>query len=345
VDDRYGKLILTSLRGQPVHVPGVVQPDRIVRKVSEHGLASLLADVQRRSGRSILPRLAARVGALASAHEAAVRHNLEAAREIAGAFERSRVPVVFVKGAALAVSVYERPGLRPFGDLDLLVRPDSVPAAAVALAGARFRPEVDGLPSSMETAFVRLDDGGLPVGVDLHWDFTEPDRLQAAVRIPVGEILERRRIVQSLPIPTPEDSLLLAAANLIRSRVDRMILVVDFARLAASGPDWDAVVSRAEAWRLRTALWLGLALAERHFDAGVPDRVRRALAPAPWRRRWIGSLLSGSALWARRKIRHRCVAYGLPLLCADSLGDVATALGAGRGRLFTRLGLPFAGGR
>jgi len=334
VRDRYGQLVLSALRGSPVRIPDGLDPQRLYKRLCEHGLAGLLSEVQRSV--PALPELADPLRAVAAAHEAAVHQHLDAAKDLAEALRRRSVPAVFVKGVALALTVYPRPGLRSFGDLDLLVRPESLAAAELALADAGFLPDPDPLPSSMEATFVRP--GLLPVGVDLHWRFTESDRLQAAVRIPVGEILDRRREVGAIPIPTPEDNLLLGSANLVRSRVDRMVLIMDFARLAASGPDWGAVTGRAGDWGLRTALWLGLRLCREFFDGAVPPAVLADLAPPAWRRRWIEGLLSGSALWSRRKVRHRVVAYGLPLLCSDSWKDLAVTIGASRSHLAATLG-------
>jgi hypothetical protein len=339
VEDRYGQIILAALRGHPVRVPASLDPDHLFWKICEHGLAGLLAEAQRTAAAPPLPEFADRVSPVAIAQRASVECNLQAARDVAVALDRHDIPAVFVKGAALASSLYPHPGLRPFGDLDLLVHRDRLLSTCAVLGSVGYLPQPDAVPSPMETSLVRQVPGTLPVGIDLHWDFTEQDRLQAAVRVPVQDILGRRRRSGGIPIPSLEDSLLLSAANLVRSRVDRMILIVDVARMAAASPDWDAVRSRAAAWKLRTALWLGLDLAVRLFDAAVPRPALDALAPSRWRRRWIVGMLEGSSLWARRKIRHRSVAYGLPLLCADSIADVTFALGAGRRRVLSRLGL------
>jgi len=337
VDDRYGQTILAALRGGPVRIPERLDPDLLFWKICEHGLAGLLAEAQRTAAPP-LPEFARRVAAVAVAQRASVECNLAAARDAAAALLRYEIPAVFIKGAALAPSVYPAPGLRPFGDLDLLIHRDRLPAACAVLGSLGFLPESEPTFSPMETSLVREVPGALPVGIDLHWDLTEQDRLQAAVRVPVADVLARRRTAGGIPIPSLEDSLLLSAANLVRSRLDRMILVVDFARMSAAGPDWDAVLARAAAWKLRTALWLGLDLAERMFGAAFPRRAREELSPSGWRRRCITSLLEGTSLWARRKVRHRVVAYGLPLLCADSIPDAVRALGAGRRRVLGRLG-------
>jgi hypothetical protein len=49
--------------------------------------------------------------------------------------------------------------------------------------------------------------------------------------------------------------------------------------------------------------------------------------------RVLRGMLTGSALWHRRKVRARAVAYGLPFLCADSPGDIARAVVGSRGRI------------
>jgi hypothetical protein len=175
------------------------------------------------------------------------------------------------------------------------------------------------------------------VAVDLHWDFVERDGPQGSVEFPLEDIVARSRLAGGLRVPATEDSLLLGAANLVRSRVDRMVLLVDFTRLAAAGPDWAAVRDRAAAWRLRTSLWLGLALAREHLGAAVPAGVLDALSPTRWKSGVLRGMLTGSALWARRKVRARAVAYGLPFLCADSPRDVARAVLGSRGRLWKRL--------
>ncbi len=40
------------------------------------------------------------------------------------AFDEAGIPVIVLKGAALAATVYEDIGLRPMGDLDLLIHPE-----------------------------------------------------------------------------------------------------------------------------------------------------------------------------------------------------------------------------
>src|SRR5215212_5005351 len=48
-------------------------------------------------------------------------------------FERENIPVIVLKGGALAVTIYDDAALRPMGDLDLLIPKESVARARQAL--------------------------------------------------------------------------------------------------------------------------------------------------------------------------------------------------------------------
>jgi hypothetical protein len=227
------------------------------------------------------------------------------------------VPGVFFKGVALSVEAYRFPGERPFSDLDLLLPSDSLQEARSALEEVGYAPDRSVEPSSIEERYARdgLSDPG--IGVDLHSGLVEPEGPQAWVRIPAEEVVGRRRDVEGLPVPAVEDSLLLCAVNLVRSRMDRLVLVADFDRLVQLAPRWETVVERAFAWRLRSSLWLGLHYSKRLFETPIPEPVLAALRPPPWRRGPMVRLLEGSFLWLRRKFKKPLRAALLPRLCRD----------------------------
>jgi hypothetical protein len=326
--DLYGLLIEDLFRRRPPRLPRPFNPDHLLWLAGEHGLHGLVQAVV--EGRADLPPeisdLGPRFKTLAMAQEALVRVRLRAAAEVAEALAREGVAAVFVKGVALSLEAYGRPGDRPFGDLDLLVAPGSLPRARGVLTDLGFHSAPAGPASSMEDRWERAG-----ADVDLHWRFVAPDGSQAAVRIPVEEILDRRREVGGLPVPSPEDSLLLCAANLVRSRVDRLVLVADFDRLTRGLVDWSAVLERARAWHLRTALWLGLDHASRLFGTPLPEPVLSSIRPPPWRAALLRRVLSGSFLWVRRKFKGQLESAVLPYLCLDGLPDVmAGAAAVGR---------------
>ncbi len=90
-------------------------------------------------------------------------HELEALlRSMAAA----GVPVMLLKGAALAEAVYGDVALRPMTDLDLLVRPRDVPAALSVLRVAGYKTD-EPFRYFAEVGAHKM--GATPVLVDLHW--------------------------------------------------------------------------------------------------------------------------------------------------------------------------------
>ena len=74
--------------------------------------------------------LARRLAEEAERDEVAVLLHFFTFREHLAAFLRAAsgagLGVIVLKGAALAETAYPRPGLRPFGDMDVLVRPSQI---------------------------------------------------------------------------------------------------------------------------------------------------------------------------------------------------------------------------
>lgn len=56
------------------------------------------------------------------------------------ALRREGIETLLLKGAALAIATYERPALRPFGDVDVLVSPDAAPRAHAVLERLGWTP-------------------------------------------------------------------------------------------------------------------------------------------------------------------------------------------------------------
>ncbi len=334
--DPYGLLLEDLLRGRSPRVPQAFNPDHFLWRAGEHGLYGVTYEAMSRVDVSLPEELRAvmnRLKGLTQAQEAVVRYRLAAARALAAGLALRGIPALFIKGVALAVEAYDAPGLRTFADLDLLVVPEDREAALGAVGDLGYREDTAASPSGMELHLWSSSDAGPGIGLDLHWACSDPWGSQSAVRIPVAELVARRHETEGLPVPAPEDSLLVCAANLVRSRVDRLVLVVDFDRLVRGGVDWSAVLSRASAWRLRTALWLGLQLAVRLAGTEVPERVLLDLRPAAWRVAVLCRLLEGSFLWMRRKFKRPLLSGALAYLCLDSVGDGLRGLDGSRNRV------------
>jgi hypothetical protein len=101
------------------------------------------------------------------------RHDL--ARVLSG-FAAAGVPVVVMKGAALAYSRYSEPWLRPREDTDLLVEPADASRAADALASAGYSaaPMQRGRLVTHQQRYLRADAAGRRHACDLHWKIADP---------------------------------------------------------------------------------------------------------------------------------------------------------------------------
>lgn len=191
----------------------------------------------------------------------AVQHE----QRLAGAFavlEAKGVTAVLGKGWAVARQ-YPRPGLRPYGDVDLYVPAEQHAAAARALADAQAS------------------------GVDLHRGFAELDDY------PPGELIDQARqaVVAGVPVRVfaPEHHLRLLVLHMLRHGVLRPLWLCDVAlALEARPPDFDW--TRLGRGSTRRGQWVfsALALAHELLGArldGVPPRAGARLPR--WLRRSV----------------------------------------------------------
>lgn len=86
-------------------------------------------------------------------------------------FDDEKIDYQLLKGVPLAYQYYTNPGLRPFGDIDILVRPNEVKRLLSELRSMGFSPIVDYPEAVMQEirhAIDLIDKAGLKI--DLHWD-------------------------------------------------------------------------------------------------------------------------------------------------------------------------------
>ncbi len=216
-------------------------------------------------------------------------------RALAGA----NVPVLLLKGAALAYSLYPAPHLRPRSDVDLLF-PDqaSVERAKAVLAPLGYT--ASEVPStttiSFETGMHRTTVGGSSHHLDMHWRianqvlFTDAlhwaELASAAVPLPALDATARALC--------PMHALLHACMHRIShlpwdtasgGHGDRLIWLYDFHLLAQrlTAEDFTAFCRLAAERRLAGACFDGLREAQRAFVTPLPDGVLDTLAQAAGR--------------------------------------------------------------
>jgi hypothetical protein len=150
---------------------------RLLRVAARHQIISLIHDGLRQTRPDVPPEIADEINVQA---RALVRENLAMAREamrLQRLFDQAELPVLFVKGAALAVLAFRNLGLRSGDDIDLLVPYDALPAATAVILRAGYRrfdppPDINDaqlrlvMPLRKDLGFVHRATGRR---IELHW--------------------------------------------------------------------------------------------------------------------------------------------------------------------------------
>jgi hypothetical protein len=244
---------------------------------------------------------------------------LDAARPAVEALASAGIRTMLLKGAALSEHIYREPGLRPIGDVDVLIDPSQARSAMRILEDQgwiawRGYGERDVLLAH------GLDLRRPPEGAfDLHW------YLLAECCWPGADdgMWQRARggssVTSSSLVPAPEDLLLHACVHGLRwSPVHSGHWVADAAhvmRSAGGALDWEIVAEEAARRRLGLQLREALCLVRDRAHVDVPASAIDALArqPATWRDRlecrWKGRpVVSGGGLFVIWSAWRRTVA-------------------------------------
>lgn len=278
--------------------------DRLSSYAGWHRVLPVLHDTLARLQPEGVPHDArARIAANAGA---TLRNNLLIAGELARLarlFAGRGIAMVPFKGPVLALRLYGGLALRPFTDLDLLVRPGDIPAAQELLAAAGYHPLVP-LHGAQERAYFRYEhdrtfvasrEGGGHVTLELHWRFFaryvafpfDLNRFRDHLdRVPLGGA-----DIPSLPA---EELLLLLALHGAKHRWSALGWILDVARLPEAFPrfDWERAVRLARESGTERVLHLALRLADALWGLPMPETVRAAVASDGVAGRLAGDVLS-----------------------------------------------------
>jgi Uncharacterised nucleotidyltransferase len=314
------------LLGECVRVDRPLDPEATHRLVARTTPPSLVdAAAYHRVSGLVLARLEAVpdlprevLPALRTRYDEAVRNHLRLTFELGrlrGVLDSSGARWAVVKGPAAVALLYDDPGLRPYGDIDVIVEPgrfDRVLEALASGGSTLLDRNWEVMRRDLLGELHYLLPGGAPL--DLHWNLVNMYR--GRIRIDTAGLLERSEPVEmgGVTAPTPDavDSLLHLALHGTLSGADRLLWMSDVARAASRRrPDWDELIRRAEEWHVAAPVGLMLARASSvlgaEVPAAVPDRLLgrsyRALLPAvdrvsPWQRA-RGRLRTPSLLLAR----------------------------------------------
>lgn len=236
---------------------------------------------------------------------ASYRHAAQAAgtayaqlADVLRALHAHGVSVVLLKGAALARFTYGDAALRPFADLDLLVRSDQVEVAHQAMRSAGYA-LVGEAPSPTDVAWRHARGyfdpagsqasreragSGARIPVDLHWRLagypltveTEPNLFALAVPV---EIENSRAL-----IPAPTAMLVALGIHFMRDvwyAKPRLRYVRDAVEVVRRhSVDWNSLTQTVRRVPLaRTPVFLVLSAAKSLLGAPIPDEMLKTMWP------------------------------------------------------------------
>ncbi len=218
------------------------------------------------------------------------------------------IPVMLMKGAALATTRYGSFARRPMGDLDLLVREAQAEEAWALLHGAGWRPEregMDGFYAEHQHLCPLVAPGGGNVVVELHrcllyphGPFQLPEREAWAEASPV-DVAGRTAWV-----PSPEHLALHLCIHFAWSHQMRFGLGRVVRDLGVLSPvlDWDRLVRVARAMHAESCCYWPLRLAATLGGVSVPPEVTASLAPRSpaWLRNVLERVVITAALDPRQ---------------------------------------------
>jgi hypothetical protein len=213
-------------------------------------------------------------------------------QEIVGAYEQAGVPVMGLKDIQLAREVYPDAGLRPMGDLDLLIHQHDYDRAAVCMHTLGFVPlPSPNIPYTLKYAWAhhwqRPTDN---VWVDLQWNVLQLE-WDAYGEGSLNFEIERmwRGATQmsfdgsNILVPVPEDMLFHLCLHLEGHRYAEWILFCDIAEFIQhyeSTLDWHYLIQLAHNYQIESSIYYVMYFINRVFAVYVPSFLWQELKPA-----------------------------------------------------------------
>jgi hypothetical protein len=197
-------------------------------------------------------------------------------------FAAKEIECLVVKGPALAMQAYGDAGMRPYGDVDMLVRQCDMRRATEVMAGDGYQADV---------SLAAIEAGKIPG----QYLFSRPDTKmivelhnERTMRyfpkpLPLEKLFERQIRVcidaHEVPALCAEDELVLICIHGAKHLWERLMWIADVAALISrqSSLKWNRAIAAARAVGAERMLHTGLQLAIRLLKAPVPENVAVAV--------------------------------------------------------------------
>lgn len=208
--------------------------------------------------------------------------------------QQASIPMVLLKGAHLAQTVYQDIAMRTMGDVDILVREADVPRVEAILQeqGYSFQTEKQLGEGRYHVPYVLATDE--TIGIEVHWHI-EP--AHSPFRVDVEGIWQRAQATRIMGMEvlvlSPEDLLLhLCMHNAYHHIFGHYSLralydIREVVRHFAERMDWEKLARRCQEWGSDHSVYLTLLLACEILHADVPPALLDYLKPASFNQRMI----------------------------------------------------------
>jgi hypothetical protein len=157
---------------------------KLADEAEHHGVAplteSMIRALSRKRPGAVPDDVRRAFVALASRHRRAAIAREKCVDQLLAAFATVGIPIIFLKGAALAHRIYPSPELRPMVDIDVLIDPADTERAVAITRGlgysfacrheSRFAGRMHHLPAAT------IDRSGFRIALELHVDAMSPDQ-------------------------------------------------------------------------------------------------------------------------------------------------------------------------
>lgn len=265
------------------------------------------------------------------------------------------VPVILLKGAALARIVYGDIGLRPMSDLDLLVPESQVYVAQKAVRDLGYNevgtPEEQDDTERHHRHLPGLVREGTPVLVEVHRHIVRRD---AGLYFDIAGFWSRAQEIsvgrkQALVL-APEDLLIHLALNFFLDRrfrsnaaLRQLCDVAESLRFYTNSISWRLFVDNVRVYRLIGPVGCVLYLAQELLNAPVPSYVAQQLWPQGFEALQLERFLRRRVLDTQDWVAHALVAPGVDYKPGRVAATVLQRLFPGRRGLSHRFHRPASG--
>ena len=208
---------------------------------------------------------------------------LEERDKISKSFKEVNIPMIVLKGAFLLENVYINLGLRPMGDVDILIKKNDITATHHRLTQLRYSSSFDikdigNLQNSPASHYINsivyVKNGDMRLCLNVHWHLANSiTPLYLATKINMDRIWQDAEPFKDMMAMAPHHLLIHLAEHAFRHCFNRFILMVDIAEVLAvykNKINWEKFLRDSFAFGLEKRIFYSLYLASCKFGACVP---------------------------------------------------------------------------